>query len=126
MSIKLDDKTHNLRINQATSVFGPGAMLDFIDQTLMTAHPNYWTNTIKIQDDRLQATLRVNELRTPPTIDDRSSVPFVRFPRWYFCPKCRKFMPIEDWEKLYKNAHKDKPMKIPICLTCSTKSLLNN
>ena len=121
MSIKLDDKTHNLRINQATSVFGPGAMLDFIDQTLMTAHPNYWTNTIKIQDDRLQATLRVNELRTPPTIDDRSSVPFVRFPRWYFCPKCRKFMPIEDWEKVYKNAHKDKPMKIPICLTCSTK-----
>lgn len=124
MSINLDKETHNLRVSQATSVFGPGAMLDFIDQTLMTAHPSYWENTIKIQDDRLQATLKVNELRTPPTIDDNASVPFVRFPRWYFCPKCRKFMPIENWEALYKNANKNKDMKSPVCLNCSTKKSL--
>ena len=39
--IKLSSVTHSLRATQAILQYGVGAMVDFPDQTLMTAAPEY-------------------------------------------------------------------------------------
>ncbi|WP_434797382.1 DrmB family protein [Terrisporobacter vanillatitrophus] len=119
--IGLNERSHSLRINQVTSVFGPGAMVDFIDQTLMVASPNYWRNYTTINDERLQKSLQVRELRMPPTTETGAAIPLVRFPQWYFCPKCRKFKSINEWEQRYKDAKKGEEMKTPRCLNCNKK-----
>ena len=97
--ISLNERSHSLRTNQATSIFGTGSMVDFIDQTLMVASPDFWRDYTTINDERLQKILNVRELRMPPTLDTGAAIPLVRFPEWYFCPKCRKFRPIKDWEQ---------------------------
>lgn len=119
--IGLDERSHSIRTNQATSIFGAGAMIDFIDQTLMVASPDFWRDYVPINDERLQKKLGVKELRMPPTVETKGAIPLVRFPEWYFCPKCRKFKTIKQWEQEYKNAQKDKDMKVPKCLNCNKK-----
>lgn len=119
--ISLNERSHSLRTNQATSIFGTGSMVDFIDQTLMVASPDFWRNYTTINDERLQKSLNVRELRMPPTLDTGAAIPLVRFPEWYFCPKCRKFRPIKDWEQRYKDAKKGEEMKTPQCLNCNKK-----
>lgn len=117
----LSETTHSLRTNQATSIFGTGAMVDFIDQTLMAASPEFWKRYTTIYDERLQKSLNVSELRMPPTINDGAAIPFIRFPKWYFCPKCRTFRPIGEWERRYKEAKKGDYMRAPKCLNCKKK-----
>lgn len=119
--ISLNERSHSLRTNQATSIFGTGSMVDFIDQTLMVASPNFWRNYKVINDERLQRSLNVSELRMPPTLETGAAIPLVRFPNWYFCPKCRKFRPIKEWEQRYKDAKKGEEMKTPQCLNCKKK-----
>ncbi|MBX9180164.1 DUF1998 domain-containing protein [Paeniclostridium sordellii] len=119
--ISLNERSHSLRTNQATSIFGTGSMVDFIDQTLMVASPDFWRNYKTIHDERLQKSLNVRELRMPPTLETGAAIPLVRFPNWYFCPKCRKFRPIKEWEQRYKDAKKGEDMKTPQCLNCKKK-----
>ncbi|WP_317817682.1 DUF1998 domain-containing protein [Clostridium tetani] len=115
---KIPHETHNVRISQIISTFGPGAIMDFRDQTLMTSSPKYWNeNYDVIHDERLERRLKVDEFRIHKDIDSNSGIPFVRFPGWYFCPSCKKFQHISEWEKEYKQK-KDKFMLSPICMKC--------
>ena len=119
--IELNKKTHSLRVSQIIGGFGIGAMVDFSDQTLMVASSQLWDIYTIIHDERLQKSLKVKELRMPPTSETGSSISMVRFPKWYFCPKCRTFKPITEWDKDYNYANKDKEMKFPKCLDCNRK-----
>lgn len=38
--------THSVRASQAVLQYGVGAMVDFPDQTLMTAAPEYWKEQV--------------------------------------------------------------------------------
>lgn len=96
--IRMNDITHSVRRSQAVLQYGVGAMIDFPSQVLMTATSGLWENPDIIHDERLEKLLGVSEFITPSDY----GIPFVRFPRWYFCPKCRKFKPIEEWQKEYK------------------------
>ena len=96
--IRMNDITHSVRRSQAVLQYGVGAMIDFPSQVLMTATSELWENPDIIHDERLEKLLGVSEFITPSDY----GIPFVRFPRWYFCPKCRKFKPIEEWQKEYK------------------------
>lgn len=96
--IRMNDITHSVRRSQAVLQYGVGAMIDFPSQVLMTATSELWENPDIIHDERLEKLLGVSEFITPSDC----GIPFVRFPRWYFCPKCRKFKPIEEWQKEYK------------------------
>ena len=51
----LNNITHTVRTAQSVLQYGVGAMVDFPDQTLMTAAPEYWNDQIiKIRDERLE------------------------------------------------------------------------
>lgn len=107
--IHLNRYTHTVRASQAVLQYGVGAMVDFPNQTLMTAAPEYWKEQVtQIHDERLEKVLKVDCLGLPLGQDDphcRDGISYVRFPEWYFCPKCRRFQPISEWIKDYrKNA----------------------
>lgn len=96
----MDPITHSVRRSQAVLQYGVGAMIDFPSQVLMTALPEEWKHVEIIHDERLEKLLGVSHFISPSD----NGIPFVRFPRWYFCPKCRSFKPIEDWQ----NEHSQK------------------
>lgn len=131
MTIKkeaLNSVTHSVRASQAALQYGVGAMVNFPDQTLMTAAPQYWEKQIvKIHDQRLEKSLDVDYFGMPGGKDDDcfEGISYVRFPEWYFCPKCRKFQPISKWvdeyrrkatqKRLENDAHMIRNMKCPDC-----------
>lgn len=94
--IKLDKVTHSVRAAQAVLQYGVGAMVDFPDQTLVTANPEIWTGISRIYDDRFAKALGVKYFAMPTNIS------YQRFPEWYFCPKCRRFQPLKKWISEYK------------------------
>lgn len=55
--IELNKVTHSVRAAQAVLQYGVGAMVDFPDQTLVTAAPEYWSGTTRIYDDRFALSL---------------------------------------------------------------------
>lgn len=103
--IPLNRFSHTVRASQAVLQYGVGAMVDFPDQTLMTAAPEYWQErVIKIHDERLENALHVDYLGMPGNKDDlhgKEGISYTRFPEWYFCPKCRIFKSLVEWEKDY-------------------------
>ena len=111
MEYKIKDKvdlnkvTHSVRAAQAVLQYGVGAMVDFPDQTLITAAPEVWTETQRIYDDRFAKALGVDYFAMPTNIS------YSRFPEWYFCPKCRKFQPISKWISEYQKRSKAKVLE---------------
>lgn len=124
--IPLNSITHSVRSAQAILQYGVGAMVDFPDQTLMTAAPEYWGDRIiHIHDERLEKMLNVDYFGVPGGKDEYpSGIAYVRFPQWYFCPKCRKFQPLEKWFEEYnrkatlRQKEYDPYMKKPRCFEC--------
>lgn len=126
--IKFRDVTgHSVRAAQAILQYGVGAMVDFPDQTLMTAAPETWgekRNLQIIHDERFQKTLGVNFFAYPRDKSDpnEEGVSYARFPEWYFCPKCRRLEPLSFWIQEYKKVvdtetRKNDPyMNKPVCM----------
>lgn len=106
--VPLNRITHSVRASQAVLQYGVGAMIDFPNQTLMTAAPEYWQEqVVQIHDERLEKVLRVDYFGLPGGQDDphcREGISYARFPEWYFCPKCRRFQSISDWVSDYKKS----------------------
>lgn len=132
-SAKLNSITHSVRAAQTVLQYGVGAMVDFPDQTLMTAAPEYWKDpenaadvVLHIHDERLENLLNVDYFGVPKDKDEyRAGIAYVRFPQWYFCPKCRKFQTLEKWTtefiRIQKNREKDPDMKKPKCTECKVE-----
>ena len=103
--VQLSRISHSVRAAQAILQYGVGAMVDFQDQTLMTAAPEYWQEQVtQINDERFAKLLHVNKFGMPGNSSEvryKEGISYVRFPEWYFCPKCRKFQSIADWIKEY-------------------------
>jgi hypothetical protein len=122
---KLNKVTHSVRSAQAILQYGVGAMVDFPDQTLMTAAPEYWeSRVIKIHDERLEKALNVDYFGMPGNNKYDWGIAYARFPEWYFCPKCRRFQPLKSWLSEYNKKatqtqkDRDPYMKRPRCLEC--------
>ena len=97
--IDLNRVSHSVRAAQAVLQYGVGAMVDFPDQTLVTAAPEYWSgDTGRIYDDRFAKALGVDYFAIP------TNIAYARFPEWYFCPKCRKFQPLRKWVDEYRKS----------------------
>lgn len=94
--VDLNTVTHSVRAAQAVLQYGVGAMVDFPDQTLVTAAPEYWGGVSRIYDHRFAKALDVQYFALP------TNIAYSRFPEWYFCPKCRKFQPLKKWITEYR------------------------
>ena len=103
--VELNRVTHSVRAAQAVLQYGIGAMVDFPDQTLVTAAPEYWSGTSRIFDDRFAKALGVEYFALPTDIS------YARFPEWYFCPKCRTFQPLSKWIAEYRRKVKGKMLE---------------
>ena len=93
-----------IRRSQLISPWGVGGMIDFPgDESLMVCGLDAWPfakeecpTDFRFEEERLQARLRVDHFRLPPDyrIPARGvqypnlKIPFVRFPRWHYCPRC--------------------------------------
>lgn len=121
--ISLPSDSYNIRFSQVIAPFGVGSMIDFKDQTLMVAAPEYWTvnHSQEIHDERLERLLEVEKFCLPPDKNQISGIPFVRFPRWYFCPKCKRLRPLEEWEREFipNKRSKNLNMITPKCMECN-------
>lgn len=101
--IDLKNKSgYTTRASQSVLQYGVGAMVDFPGQTLMTAAPKYWKNSVtKIEDPRLAKALGVKWFGMPGTniqdVNTQRGISYVRFPEWYFCPVCRRLKPLNEW-----------------------------
>ncbi len=108
--IKLNKNTHSVRASQAVLQYGVGAMVDFPDQTLMTAAPEYWQERVQIiHDERFEKKWHVSHFGMPGSMDIpqySEGISYARFPEWYFCPKCRKFQPLKKWIDDYRHKMK--------------------
>lgn len=103
--VDLNKVTHSVRATQAVLQYGVGAMVDFPDQTLIMAAPEYWSGKLRIDDERFAKALGVDYFAMPVDIS------YMRFPEWYFCPKCRKFQPITQWVNEYKKRSKARTLE---------------
>ncbi len=103
--VDLNRVTHSVRAAQAVLQYGVGAMVDFPDQTLVTAAPEYWNSTNRIFDDRFAKALDVDCFALP------TDIAYARFPEWYFCPKCRTFQPLSKWISEYRRKAKGKTLE---------------
>ena len=94
-----------VRRAQLISPFGVGSMVDFPKGVaLMTAGLDAWPSADQanaspdwlVVEERLQGRLGVTHFRQPPDYRDPGpgvqnaglSVPFIRFPRYHYCPRC--------------------------------------
>lgn len=107
------------RKSQGVVPFGVGAVIDFKEEALMSAGLDVWPTekatgqnrvalmeACRVIDGRLAARLtaelgrKISFFLTPAEAPeraglgaqfkpDRAFMPFVRFPNWYFCPRCR-------------------------------------
>lgn len=112
---KSNDIEYTRRSSQMVQSFGPGAMVDFKEQTLMTAAPEFWKDRIyPIYDRRLQKRLGVNYFGFPINKNCGGQIlglSYVRFPEWYYCKICHKFQSLNDWiDEHKKNTNKDPNM----------------
>ncbi|HEY9723617.1 MAG TPA: DUF1998 domain-containing protein [Oscillatoriaceae cyanobacterium] len=108
-----------IRRSQGVVPFGVGAIVDFAEESLMTAGLDVWPyeqadgaarlallESCQVLDGRLAQRLsgelgrKIDFFLSPPEAPelggfqaqprlDRAMMPFVRFPNWYFCPRCR-------------------------------------
>lgn len=118
----LNSLTYSIRASQLILQYGVGSMIDMPDQTLMPASPELWKSnaTIPIYDERFQKALKV-DLFKGFTDDTEKRVSYVRFPEWYFCPSCRRFMTLKKWKEEYQKNNKnckDTYFKKLVCIYC--------
>lgn len=125
---RFNDISHDIRSEQLICQYGIGAMVDFQEQTLMVSAHDYWNANIKqVHDERLQKALKVSYFGMAlESTGAQDGISYVRFPEWYFCPRCRRFMPISKWVEEHKRfakpyrLEKDPIMaKKPMCYKCT-------
>ena len=113
----LNKVTHTVRTAQAVLQYGVGAMVDFPDQTLMTAAPEYWDDKIiHIHDERLENDMWILACR------GRTSFGKEYLTCVFLVLKCRRFQPLVKWVKNTgikpRRSRKSNHMKRPRCLEC--------
>lgn len=101
-----------IRRGQLVTPFGVGAVVDIGSEAFACVDISQWRDeeTVLLEPSALAQQLRC-EVRAPV-----NAVPFYRFPRWCFCPQCRRMIRIDDAiEKARQNAAPDKPHMCPHC-----------
>jgi Domain of unknown function (DUF1998) len=87
------------RRSQLIGTFGVGAIFPAPEQSLMICGIDHWNQKKcpEVFEPRLSKSLGVASLRTTSSGSKPGDVPVIRFPRYYFCPECRR---LDHWRNL--------------------------
>ena len=122
-----------IRLSQTVAPFGVGAIYDIRGESLAAVDTRRWGGAgERLVLDRLAEELDVEGFRSAPARLREFSktgprLPFVRFPRWLFCPSCRRMTHwLSDMEEAGEPArcanpeHTKKPQLVPMrfVMTC--------
>jgi hypothetical protein len=95
------NRERRIRKSQMISPYGVGAIVEFPKETLMHAGLDAWNPAEEqtLSDDRLARRLKVKTFYEPAQAPEKNkqgqSIPFVRFPLWHVCPRCRTMKKVE-------------------------------
>lgn len=88
---------HDLRLSEAISPYGVGAVVDVRGESLIAPDTSWWERKYapEIHCERLLLRLGGGELRQPPahagrTAKETKGLVYWRFPAWRFCERCTK------------------------------------
>lgn len=84
-------KGGKLRPSQIITTFGPGAVVDLPDDSVMIAGIDTWPQGSIIHERRLETALGVEGFRSPAIKNRDGDIPCVRFPRYLVCSNCGLF-----------------------------------
>lgn len=92
--------------------FGVGAIYDVFGESFAACDIGLWGQKgNRISSPAIERQLKVSGLRSAPTLEDQyHGIPYVRFPAWLFCQKCRTLF---QWRR--DNERTDEPA---ICVSC--------
>jgi hypothetical protein len=90
---------HHLRKSQAITTFGPGAIVDLRDISVMMGGIDYWPDEdgCEIHEPNLEKVLKVELFKSPSSIEQSGNgkdLPYTIFPRWLVCPQCHRLAPV--------------------------------
>ncbi|WP_079914817.1 DUF1998 domain-containing protein [Paenibacillus sp. 32352] len=98
------EKVGEVRNSQLISTFGPGAIMDLPDFSVIIASLDHWNTKYceTIKEPRLQRKLKINKIYSPPALEwdtenNIGTLPAFRFPTYLVCPKCRKLASFRDF-----------------------------
>lgn len=91
-------KIGQLRRTQLITTFGPGALVDMPDYSVIVADASMWEyDKHVLHEERLERLLGVKYFREPLASDDphtgKDVIKSFRFPEWYYCPNCHRLAP---------------------------------
>lgn len=112
-----------IRRGQLIVPFGVGAIVNMPNESLMLCSIDRWSehSCEKIYDERLQKYLRVKYFNMPVSKDRyKKGLPFVRFPKWFHCPKCRRLKPFNDWKEGWVGS-KRREYDTLLCFSCGAR-----
>ena len=110
----MPDIIGELRRNQLITTFSTGAIVDLSDYSVMVSGLDFWpaSNLEYITESRLQRFLGVSGFRQPRPSENAfgrgtedGGIPCVRFPRYVFCPVCRRLAPFNTFGGGNKGIH---------------------
>jgi hypothetical protein len=79
-----------VRRSQLITTYGVGSVIALGDESFMVAGIDRWSvRDSNLHEPRLEAQLGVHGFVVPPA-SDGNDIPVVRFPRWHYCPKCKR------------------------------------
>jgi hypothetical protein len=98
-------RERDVRLSQTVAPFGVGAIYDYRGESLIAQDIGKWDGGGRpIHLDRLAVDLGVTGFKSAPARSGRSTtgprLPFVRFPRWLFCPTCRDLIRWRDSDEV--------------------------
>ena len=101
-----DKKIGDLRPSQLITTFGPGAIVDLPEFSVIIAGLDDWNKELcePIYEPRLTAKLKLREIVQPPIAKESGrsytqtgTLPAYRFPKYMVCPNCRKLRHEKDF-----------------------------
>lgn len=85
-------KPGGVRPSQVISTFGPGALVDFRDDSVMIMGLQDWKEQEqyyeKLREPRLTARLKVSAFLQPKSVKGRGGIPAISFPHYRVCSRC--------------------------------------
>jgi hypothetical protein len=99
MVVKMKNKVGEIRPGQLITTFGPGAIIDSVNDSLMILDIRYWDKAKDIiYDKNLANFLGKHYFKKVPATGEKTDLPVIPFPFYHECSntKCRQLFDIRD------------------------------